>query len=84
MTTDTTEDLRRVILAEINAQPGDRQTLELRHGRVWDSGELARDFGVLGYLAPFVVVDRRCDGVRGSLEFQHHPRFYFNWQEDRT
>jgi hypothetical protein len=82
VTIDATEALRRVRLADINAEPGDRQTLERRHGPVWDSRELARDFVVIGYLAPFVVVDRKSDGIRGSLEFQHHPRFYFNWEED--
>ncbi len=32
-------------------------------------------------MAPFVIVRRRADGVKGSLEFQHNPRFYFNWVE---
>jgi hypothetical protein len=27
-----------------------------------------------------VVVRRRSDGGKGSLEFQHQPRFYFNFQ----
>jgi hypothetical protein len=30
-----------------------------------------------------VVVKRKSDGVVGSLEFQHHPRFYFNFAEDK-
>jgi hypothetical protein len=30
-----------------------------------------------------VVARRKSDGMRGSLEFQHHPRFYFNWEDDR-
>jgi hypothetical protein len=34
---------------------------------------------VIGFLAPFVVVRRKIDGVKGSLEFQHHPRFYFGF-----
>ena len=82
MTTDATESIRRRRLAEINARPADRAALEARHGRVWDPEELGRDFVVLGYLAPYAVVRRRADGVRGSLEFQHHPRLYFNWEED--
>jgi hypothetical protein len=32
-------------------------------------------------MAPFVVVRRLSDGQKGSLEFQHHPRFYFNFQK---
>ena len=80
---DVTERLRRALIAEIKAEPVDRKTLERRHGRVWDPGELGHDFVVVGFLAPLVVVDRKADGVRGSLEFQHDPRFYFNWEEDQ-
>jgi len=42
-------------------------------GRVWDTNALRQDFDVLGFAAPFVVVRRKSDGVRGSLEFQHNP-----------
>jgi len=34
---------------------------------------------VLGFMAPLVVVRRKADGVRGSLEFQHNPRFLFQF-----
>ena len=77
-----TDALRRMRLMAINAEPGDRAALEARHGHVWDSHELGREFEVRGYLAPIVVVRRRSDGVVGTLEFQHQPRFYFNWKED--
>jgi hypothetical protein len=30
-----------------------------------------------------VVVTRKSDGVKGSLEFRHSPRVYFNWQADK-
>ena len=79
---DITEAARRERLAEINAGPGSREALEAEHGRVWTTQELARDFAVLGFLAPFVVVRRKADGVRGSLEFQHSPRYYFNFSPD--
>jgi hypothetical protein len=36
----------------------------------------------MGYAAPFVVVRRRSDGQRGSLEFTHSPRVYFGWRPD--
>jgi hypothetical protein len=36
----------------------------------------------MGYAAPFVVVRRRSDGQRGSLEFSHQPRVYFGWRPD--
>ena len=80
--TDPTETIRRERLAEINAQPGSREALEAQCGQVWDTQELGRDFQVLGFMAPFVVVCRKVDGVRGSLEFQHHPRLYFNFQPE--
>jgi hypothetical protein len=76
---DPTEALRRDRLVEINAQPGSREALAAQHGHVWDTNELRQDFEVLGFAAPLVVVRRKADGVRGSLEFQHSPRFYFNW-----
>jgi hypothetical protein len=80
---DETEPIRRKRLAEINASPRSRETLEAQYGRVWTTTELSKDFEVLGFLAPFVVVRRRADGVKGSLEFQHQPRFYFNFEADR-
>jgi hypothetical protein len=76
------EAARRQRRDEINAQPHDRAELAARHGEVWDTEELRRDFVVEGFLAPVVVVRRKCDGQRGSLEFQHRPRFYFGFRPD--
>ena len=81
--TDDTEPLRRLRLAEINAQPGSREALEAQYGKVWDTQQLAEDFEVLGFLAPYVVVRRKSDGVKGSLEFMHNPRWYFSFVPDR-
>lgn len=78
--TDPTETIRRQRLAVINAEPGSREALEARYGRVWTTDELAQDFEVIGFMAPLVVVRRKADGVKGSLEFQHSPRLYFGWQ----
>jgi len=80
---DSTEDARRVLVAVINGQAADRATLEERYGRVWDTSELANDFGVLEFAAPLVVVRRKADDKLGSLMIQHHPRYYFAFQEDR-
>jgi hypothetical protein len=77
---DPTEAIRRERLAEINAEPGTRQALEAEYGQVWTTDELRRDFEVIGFSAPLVVVRRKSDGQKGSLEFQHNPRLYFNWQ----
>lgn len=72
MTYDPTENARRARIAEISA---DGPT-----GRTWTTDELTAEFEVQGFLAPYVVVRRRADGVRGTLEFAHSPRVYFNWQ----
>jgi hypothetical protein len=77
---DPTEAARRERLAEINTEPGSREALEAQYGQVWDTQQLAQDFQVIGFLAPLVVVRRKADGVKGSLEFQHTPRLYFNFE----
>lgn len=77
---DETEPLRRERLKEINAEPGSREALQAQHGQVWSTAELGEEFEVIGFMAPLVVVRRRSDGRKGSLEFQHNPRFYFNFQ----
>lgn len=79
---DPTEAIRLERLAQINQQPGSREALEARHERVWNTPELAEEFIVEGFLAPYVLVRRRSDGQRGSMEFRHSPRFYFNFVED--
>lgn len=77
---DPTEDARRQRLKEINTEAGERTALEARHGQVWDTRELATEFVIIGFMAPIIVVQRKMDGVKGSLEFQHQPRYYFNFQ----
>jgi hypothetical protein len=77
------EMARRQRAIELNSNPGSGPQLEARYGRVWSPDELARDFEVIGFAAPYVVVRRRSDGALGSLEFQHHPRFYFNFEFDQ-
>ena len=78
--TDATEAVRRDALTEINAEPGSREALEAEHGQVWNTQELGQDFEVLGFASPIVAVRRRSDGTKGSLFFQHAPRFYFDFQ----
>jgi hypothetical protein len=78
---DPTEPIRRKRMVEINAESGTREALEALYGKVWTTNELAEDFEVIGFMAPLVVVRRKADGMKGSLEFQHQPRFYFNFQQ---
>lgn len=82
MNEDPTESARRQMVSEINAAPGSREALEAEHGQVWDTTQLSQDFEVLGFLAPFVMVRRKSDSQRGSLTFQHNPRFYYAFVAD--
>ena len=79
---DATETIRRARLAEINTERSDREALADKYGQVWDTAELTAEFEVKGFMAPYVVVQRRADGRKGSLEFQHTPRVYFNYVAD--
>ena len=78
---DSTEAIRRKMAKEINAVEGSREFLESDHGQVWDTQELQADFEVQGFMAPFIGVRRKSDGAKGSMAFQHAPRFYFNFSD---
>ena len=47
----------------------------------WTTEELRTNFEVLSFLAPFVVVKRKVDGVKGTMQFNHSPRVYFDSEE---
>jgi hypothetical protein len=87
-THDETEEIRRSRLTAINHAvetdnaTTERKRLETQYGEVWDTAQLAEEFEVLGFMAPYIVVRRKSDGRKGSLEFQHVPRFYFNFALD--
>ena len=78
MTADPTAQARRDMIA--TGQPA--ADLAADDGQRWTSAELQRDFQILGYAAPFVVVRRRADGQVGTLEFTHSPRVYFGFVPD--
>lgn len=46
----------------------------------WTTAELQRDFDIVGFGMGLCVVVRKRDGVRGSVEFTHSPRVYFNFE----
>jgi len=85
---DETEGIRMKMVAEINSQVQstdtltERERLEENQGQVWDTKELSTDFEVCGFMAPFIIVRRKKDGVKGTLMFQHSPRFYFSFVRD--
>jgi hypothetical protein len=79
---DPTESIRRQQVAEINIDPVSREALEAKHRQVWDTDQLRRHFDVLGFMAPYIGVRRKSDGAKGSLQFQHDPRFYFGFKAE--
>jgi len=82
MSYDPTETIRRERIQEINQESDNKAELEAKYGKVWTTEEMCNEFDAIGFMAPLVVVRRKSDGVKGSLEFRHSPRFYFNWQAD--
>jgi hypothetical protein len=78
---DPTEQIRRRLVAQINTNPKTREELEAEFGEVWDTIQLGVDFEVIGFMAPFTMVRRKSDGKKGTLTFQHNPRFYFDFVE---
>ena len=77
---DPTETIRRQLVVELNREPNERELLEAKYGEVYNTKELTEHFEAIGFMAPFIVVRRRSDGVKGCLTFQHNPRFYFDFQ----
>jgi hypothetical protein len=64
----------------LNSEAGKRTALEAKYGTVYDTDQMREHFSVIGFGAPYLVVTRKSDGVKGSLEFQHAPRYYFNFE----
>ena len=74
---DNTENIRRQMVDDINSNPIETD------GPVYSTDEMTKEFKVIGFMAPLVVVERRSDGVKGTLMFKHSPRVYFDWKEDK-
>ena len=71
---DPTENMRRVMQPVVNALPDEAIT-----GITYTTDQLRAEFTVVGFLAPFVEVVRKSDGVRGTMLFRHDPRVYFDF-----
>jgi hypothetical protein len=74
---DETESVRRAML-----QSGQPQRDLAEAKQRWTTDELREEFEVIGFMAPFCVVRRKSDGAKGSMEFTHNPRWYFNFVAD--
>ena len=55
---------------------------EFNTDEVWDTNEMQELFTVHSFLAPYVVVTRNADRVKGTLMFQHEPRYYFAFEPE--
>ena len=76
---DEIEAVRREMVPE---KPDHLVPAVARGEQVWDTDAFTKDFEMLGFMAPFVVVRRRSDGIRGTMKFTHDPRWYFGWQPE--
>ena len=79
---DPTENIRKEMVDVINSDPNERAALEAKYGQVWDTQELQKDFEVKGFMVPFISVSRKSDGARGTMMFQHSPRYYFDYTRE--
>lgn len=59
-----------------------KEELEKLFGEVLATAEATEKYEFVAFCAPFVEVRRKADGVRGTLEFQASPRFYFGFVEE--
>jgi hypothetical protein len=74
MSHDPTESARREML-----ESGQPYRDLVRAEKRWTTAEMQAEFTVVSFLAPLVVVVRKSDGVKGTMEFTHSPRFYFDF-----
>jgi hypothetical protein len=87
---DITEPIRRAAVQTINAEvqsddeSAERARLVEEYGEndVWNTKELTAKFEVRSFLAPLCFVTDRATGKKGTVMFQHMPRFYFHWEAD--
>lgn len=85
---DNTENIRREFAAQNSAavQSDNPEYERIRlteihgQGNVWNTQELQQNFDVISFNAPFCSVVRKSDGIKGFVEFQHSPRFYFGFE----
>ena len=79
---DPTEKERGKLVHMVNRHAGERKVLEELYNDVWDTGELQKDFVVIRFMAPFIEVKRKKDNKKGTMMFQHRPRYYFDFNPE--
>lgn len=56
-----------------------RAKFEKEYGEVWTTNEMTAAFEVMGFAYGCCVVVRKKDKQRGSLDFNHLPRYYHSF-----
>jgi hypothetical protein len=59
-----------------------KKELVAKYGEAMTTPEAMEKYTFLSFLSPYAFVERKEDGVKGTLEFTHRPRFYFKFVED--
>jgi hypothetical protein len=74
--------MRMKMASIINNNPKTREELTKDFGNVYDCEDIHTAYEIIGFAAPFVYVQDIATGKKGTLMFQHHPRFYFSFEEE--
>jgi len=56
-----------------------RLELQEQYGKVLNTQELTSKYEVRSFLAPLVFLTERSTGKRYTAQFQHMPRYYFDF-----
>jgi hypothetical protein len=73
---------RRNELIRVNDRDLAKEALAKDYGEVLTTAETQEKYQILQFMAPYVLVTRLGDGKKGTLQFSHLPRYYFNFQEE--
>lgn len=74
---DPTENARRQMI-QTGVPKAEAAVADVKY----TTSELQEHFEVISFLAPFVSVVRKSDGVKGTMMFDHSPRVYFNFKQE--
>ena len=83
---DPTESFRREAVAQINSEVEsndedlERARLEKLHGKVYNTQEVQAEFDIEGFIFTCYRTSQAKSKISGTMEFQHSPRFYFNFR----
>jgi hypothetical protein len=82
MQSDPTESIRRTRQAELNSGAKPRDLLTITSGAMKPRISQRSRTSSVDHTCPYWASKDRTTGKKGSLEFQHSPRFYFKFVAD--